>query len=61
MNAFLLEGRRLVKNNRLAVSKQASWLQSLVVNEEILLGAPDFSRSTTSGTLKDQLAVLQSL
>ena len=47
MNAFLLEGRKLVKGNRLVVSKHTSWLQSLVVKEEHLLGAPGFSRSFT--------------
>ena len=47
MNASLLEGRKLVKGNRLAVSKQTSWLQSLVVKEELLLGAPGFSSSFT--------------
>ena len=47
VNASLLEGRKLVKGNRLVVSKQTSWLQSLVVKEELLLGAPGFSRSFT--------------
>lgn len=49
LNASLLEGRKLVKGNRLIVSKQTSWLQSLVVKEELLLGAPGFSRSFTLG------------
>ena len=51
-NASLLEGRRLVKNNKLAASKQTSWLQSLVVKEELLLGAPDVSRSLTFALMK---------
>ena len=52
INASLLEGRKLVKGNRLVVSKQTSWLQSLVVKEELLLGAPGFSRSFTLASIK---------
>ena len=52
INASLLEGRKLVKGNRLVVSKQTSWLQSLVVKEELLLGAPGFSRSFTFASTK---------
>ena len=51
MNTSLMEGRKLVKGNRLVVSKQTSWLQSLVVKEELLLGAPGFSTLFTLASI----------